>query len=72
MILAEGNHMVHQLATATAYPPFGHTILPGTPIHSQCRLQTEGFDGLDNQSAERGIPIGNHVSPGEVKGKRLS
>ncbi len=31
MILTEGDHMIHQLATATAYPPFGHTILPGAP-----------------------------------------
>ncbi len=30
MILTEGDHMVHQFATATGNPPLSHAVLPGT------------------------------------------
>src|SRR5262245_2612204 len=39
MLLIQRNHMVENLAAATAHPPFRHTMLPGRPWARSLGLQ---------------------------------
>jgi hypothetical protein len=61
MTRAQGNDMVEELPSATADPSLGDTGLPGTPVCSAYRLDTEGSDGPEKLLAEDGIPVEDQI-----------
>ena len=58
MILTEGDHMVHQFATATGNPPLSHAVLPGTSA-----LLHFGHSFLSNTQNPRSIQVRCGLGP---------
>jgi len=57
MRFADGNHVVQQLATATADPSFGDPILPGTANRGPHRRDPHGANRDGNFGAVLGVVI---------------
>ena len=57
MGFVEGNHVVQQFATATAYPTFRDTILPRTANRGPHRRDTHGANRDGNRGAVLGVVV---------------
>src|SRR5215470_7891922 len=62
MLLVQRDHVVQDLAPATAHPPFRHTILPGRPWARSLRLQPRCLQESDHVSVELGVPVEDDVT----------